>query len=79
MNENSPTITEEQQKLSEDKPKKVISLTLILATIPAYIYFVSFEYELGYCDYFNIPRYLIEPSLTTILIFAATLSGILFS
>jgi len=63
----------------ENKPKKIIDLTFFLTIIPAYIYFVSFEYELGYCDHFKIPKYLIEPSLTTILIFATTVLGILFS
>lgn len=62
----------------ENKPKKYIDTTILIAIVPAYIYFVSFEYENGYCDNFGIPKYLIEPSLTTILIFATTLFGIFF-
>jgi hypothetical protein len=63
----------------ESKPKKIIDTTLIIAIIPAYIYFVTFEYENGFCNNFGIPTYLIEPSLTTILIFATTLFGVFFS
>lgn len=62
-----------------DRPRKLISVTLLLAIVPAYIYLASFEYELGYCNNFDIPMYLIEPSLNTILIFATTLLGVLIS
>lgn len=79
MSENNPNSVEEKTTVIEDKPKKIFGLTFFITIIPAYIYFVSFEYELGYCNYFNIPGYLIEPSITTILIFATTIFGILFS
>lgn len=55
------------------KSNTLIDKTFVLAALPAYIYFVSFLYEMGFCDRFNIPRYLIQPSLTTILIFTSSL------
>lgn len=65
--------------MNENKPKKIIDFTILITIVPAYIYFVSFEFENGYCNHFGIPKYLIEPSLTTILIFATTIFGILVS
>ncbi len=65
--------------MEENKQKKIIDATILIAIIPAYIYFITFEYEFGYCNHFGIPKYLIEPCLTTILIFATSLFGILFS
>lgn len=63
----------------DNKPKRLFDITVFIAIVPAYIYFISFLYEFGYCIYFGIPKYLIEPSLTTILIFATTFFGILFT
>lgn len=63
----------------QEKENRFLNLTVILAVIPAYIYFCSFTYETGICSRFNIPKYLISPNLTTILIFATSIWTILFS
>ncbi len=55
------------------------SLTTILAFLPAYVYFSCFVYELGYCHYYNIPKQMIDPNLSTILVFATTILGVLVS
>ena len=62
-----------------DNSNKLFNITVLIAVVPAYIYFCSFEYEQGFCDHFNIPTYLISPNLTTILIFATSIWSILFS
>lgn len=62
-----------------DNSNKLFNITVLIAVVPAYIYFCSFEYEQGFCDHFNIPTYLIAPNLTTILIFATSIWSILFS
>ena len=40
---------------------------------------MTFFYEFGYCYFFDIPKNLISPSLTTILIAAAAIGGVLLS
>lgn len=56
-----------------------INLTLALPLFPAYIYFCTFIYEVAFCERMRIPRYLISPNLTTILIFATSIWTILIS
>jgi len=42
--------------------------TLLVVLIPLLGYAISFLYEIGYCNTFNIPLYFIKPSTTTIFI-----------
>lgn len=63
----------------ENKPKKIFDFTFMIAIVPAYIYFVCFLYELAFCNRFSIPAYLIDPNLTTILLFATSVLTILIS
>lgn len=63
----------------DDKTNRFLNVTILIAVIPAYIYFCSFTYEQGVCNRFNIPMYLISPNLTTILIFATSIWSVLFS
>ncbi len=65
--------------MSERNESRFFNLTVVLTVIPAYIYFTCFIYEQGVCNRFGIPSYLINPSLTTILIFGTTIWGIIFS
>ncbi len=51
----------------------------MLTVIPAYVYFVSFLFEQAMCNWYGIPSYLIDISLTTILLFGTTLWTVIFS
>ena len=46
---------------------------ILLAAFSAYAYLVTFAYEAGFCKFFGIPNYLIEISLTNLLVVAAVL------
>ena len=59
--------------------KNYVTEGVLLAVIPGYVYLVTFCYELGYCHYFNIPAYLISPSLTSILVAALAIFGVFVS
>lgn len=50
--------------------KKSLSIyeALLVVLIPLLGYAISFLYEIGYCNTFNIPSYFIKPSATTIFI-----------
>ncbi|MBP6750202.1 MAG: hypothetical protein KA144_11220 [Xanthomonadaceae bacterium] len=52
---------------------------VLIALVTGCVYLTAFYYEYGYCDYFGIPKYLIVPSTTTLLISAAGLGAFLFS
>lgn len=65
--------------MSENKQSRFFNFTVILTVIPAYVYFTCFIYEQAICNRFGVPDYLIEPNLTTVLIFGTTIWGILFS
>jgi hypothetical protein len=52
---------------------------MVIALGTAYIYLVTFFYELGYCAHFGIPQEFISPNLTTILVAAAAIGAFLFS
>ena len=57
--------------------KLQITDAIILAALSAYVYFVTFVYEYAFCKYFNIPKSLITPSLSTILVFATAIGAFL--
>ena len=59
--------------------RKIFSEGIILAFGTAYIYLATFLYEYGFCKNFGIPPSLINPSLATLLIAAATIGGIFLS
>jgi hypothetical protein len=52
--------------------------SVAIAGASALAYLVSFLFEQGYSDHFGIPATLISPSLTTVLVCAAAIGGILF-
>ena len=62
-----------------DKNNKIISATTILAAISAYIYFVWFQFENGMCDHYKIPNYFIIPSISGLLVSAATIISLLMA
>lgn len=41
---------------------------VLLAAVSAYIYFITFVYEYGFCRYFGIPASLISPNASTFLV-----------
>jgi hypothetical protein len=47
---------------------KILTEGVILATLPAMGYWVAFVYELGYFNYFDLPRNFVEISLNSILL-----------
>lgn len=59
--------------------RSILTEGVIIALGSAYIYLVTFVYELGYCAHFGIPREFINPNLTTILVAAATIGFVLFT
>jgi len=49
-----------------NKKSLLIYEALLVVLIPLVGYAISFLYEIGYCNTFNIPSYFIRPSTTTI-------------
>lgn len=52
----------------ERETKSLFSETLVLASLPAIAYGVTFGVEFGFCRYFRIPASLIEVSLSDVLV-----------
>lgn len=59
--------------------QSVITEGILIALASAYVYLVTFFYELGYCTHFGIPAAFISPNITTILVAAAGIGGLVFS
>ena len=59
-------------KSEEANAKKSVwwSEGVLLALLTAGAYAVTFAFEVGYCNFFNIPLYLIEPSTGSVLLTA---------
>lgn len=53
--------------MEKNKTKGLLSDGLIIAFLTSYSYFLSYRYQDGYYSYFNIPSFLIEISIETIL------------
>lgn len=65
------------QRASEaQKPRSIVTDGLIVAGATAAAYLLTFAYEYGYCAYFGIPGFLIEPSTGTILFAAVFILGV---
>src|ERR1700722_15604704 len=62
-----------------EKENKFINPTTTFAAISAYIYFVWFQFENGICSHYKIPNYLISPSISGLLICAATIISIVIT
>ncbi|MFG0621780.1 hypothetical protein ACF8OH_15475 [Delftia sp. WSY_9] len=54
--------------------RSFISEGLIVAGATAALYMVTFVFEYGYCKYFGIPGFLVEPSTGTVLLSALIIS-----
>lgn len=68
------------QRASEvKKPRSIVTDGLIVAGVTAAVYLMTFAYEYGYCAYFGIPGFLIEPSTGTVLFaaFIISVAGVL--
>lgn len=63
----------------ESTTRNLLTEGILLAGVSAYVYLVTFVYEYGYCSYFLIPRSLIDPNLSTVLVAAATIGGVFVS
>lgn len=65
---------------NEESKKQILGFDWIVVVtfLPAYIYFCSYLYEVGFCNRNGIPRYLISPNLSSILIFASSILTVLF-
>lgn len=59
--------------------RNIVSDTLLVAAVPAWSYAVGFSYQSSYVEYFGLPSRLATPSLSTTLIAAGALAGILLS
>lgn len=55
----------------------VLTDSLVIAAASALAYLASFLFEWGYADHFGVPASLISPSLTTVLVAAAAVGGVL--
>lgn len=64
-----------QRSAQAHKPRSVVTDGLIVAGSTAVIYLLTFVFEYGYCSYFGIPGFIIEPTTGTIL-FAALLISV---
>ena len=56
-----------QRASDTQKPRSIATDGLIVAGATAAAYLLTFAYEYGYCSYFGIPGFLIEPSTGTVL------------
>lgn len=56
------------------KPRSIFTDGLIVAGATAAAYLITFAYEYGYCTYFGVPGFLIEPSPGTVLFTAFCMS-----
>lgn len=63
-----------QRSPEAQKPRSIVADGLIVAGATAAIYFLTFAFEYGYCAYFGIPGFLIEPSTGTVLFAALFIS-----
>jgi len=63
-----------QRSLEAHKPRSIVADGLIVAGSTAVIYLLTFAFEYGYCAYFGIPGFLIEPSTGTVLFAALFIS-----
>ncbi|MDA8444803.1 hypothetical protein [Paracidovorax valerianellae] len=64
-----------QRAAEVPKPRSLFTDGLIIAGATAAAYLLTFAYEYGYCAYFGIPGFLIEPSTGTILFAAMCILG----
>ena len=64
-----------QRAAEVQKPRSLVTDGLIIASATAAAYLLTFAYEYGYCAYFGIPGFLIEPSTGTILFAALFILG----
>lgn len=60
-----------------DKKSLLTHEALLVVLIPLVGYAISFLYEIGYCNTFNIPSYFIRPSPTTVFIGMSSIAGFL--
>ncbi|WP_346239239.1 hypothetical protein ABDK00_010920 [Niabella insulamsoli] len=58
---------------------KFINQTTIFAAVSAYIYFVWFQFENGFYSEYKIPNYYITPSISGLLVVAASITSILLA
>ena len=63
-----------QRSSEAQKPRSIFTDGLIVAGATAAIYLLTFAYEYGYCAYFGVPGFLIEPSTGTVLFSALSIS-----
>src|SRR5581483_1555824 len=56
----------------DNKSIDFFNSAIFISVVTADIYLSAFEYERGYCDFFNVPNYLIEVSVTGVLAFAGS-------
>ncbi|MFG0674232.1 hypothetical protein [Delftia sp. WSY_7] len=58
----------------EAKFKSLVSEGIVVAGLTAAIYFLTFVFEYGYCSYFGIPGFFVEPTTGNILFSALIMS-----
>lgn len=63
-----------QRAFEAKKPRSIVTDGLLIAGTTAAIYLLTFSFEYGYCAYFGVPGFLIEPSTGTILFAALFIS-----
>lgn len=58
---------------SPSDTRSLLTEGVFLAVASAYVYFITFVYEYGFCSYFGIPASLIAPNVSTFLVAAFAL------
>lgn len=58
---------------SPSDTRSLLTEGVLLAVASAYVYFITFVYEYGFCSYFGVPASLIAPNVSTFLIAAVAL------
>ena len=63
----------EKELNSPPDTRSLLTEGVLLAVASAYVYFITFVYEYGFCSYFDIPASLIAPNVSTFLVTAVAL------
>lgn len=62
-----------KSEINTSSTNNILNNGLLIALIPGYAYLLAFAYEYGYCKHFELPVFLISPSLASILIIISVL------
>jgi hypothetical protein len=69
----------EEEKSEKQGIRAYVTDAVLIAIASGIVYLSTYFYEAGYCDFFGVPRYFINPNTTTILVSAGAIGVFSFS